>query len=202
MAHFLPKLLSAALLLGTGFLAADHAAAQNQALDLARDKNTEMHPTLREGLSTLGRYAETVNRQANALSGSRAAEPSPISSGEPEAQPRALPPAPRPRRLEITNDPFEVSPQLREGRTFGSRYTGVPGASVLELQRQVQLRALLTTPHGKAAMLSFKNSETITVMDKELVDLGPLGTYLIQIDRDGVTLFNPSAPQGKKVVLR
>jgi hypothetical protein len=29
-----------------------------------------------------------------------------------------------------------------------------------------------------------------------------LGTFLVQIERDGVTLYNPSLPQGKKVVLR
>jgi hypothetical protein len=200
MDHSLSKLLGASLLLGLGLVIPLPGIAQNQALDLARDKNTEMHPTLREGLSTLGRYAESVNRQVNSLSNNRNSDPAPVANGEPEAPPKANPA--RQRRLDITNDPFEVSPQLREGRSFGSRYTGAPGASVLELQRQVQLRALLTTPHGKAAMLSIKNTETITVMDKELIDLGPLGTFLIQIDRDGVSLFNPSAPQGKKVVLR
>lgn len=202
MDHSLSKLLSASFLLAVGLVIPAPGAAQNQALDLARDKNTEMHPSLREGLSTLGRYAESVNRQINSLSGNRNGEPAPGSSGEPEALPRPAANPTRQRRLDIANDPFEVSPQLREGRSFGSRYTGVPGASVLELQRQVQLRALLTTSHGKAAMLSIKNTETITVMDKELIDLGPLGTFLVQIDRDGVSLFNPSAPQGKKVVLR
>ena len=201
MDHSLSKSFGASLLI-VGLVIPPPSAAQNQALDLARDKNTEMHPTLREGLNTLGRYAESVNRQVNSLSGNRNAEPAPVSSGEPEARPGPAANPVRQRRLDITNDPFEVSPQLREGRSFGSRYTGVPGASVLELQRQVQLRALLTTANGKAAMLSFKNTETITVMDKELIDLGPLGTFLVQIDRDGVSLINPSAPQGKKVVLR
>ena len=200
MDHSLSKLFGASLLLSLGLVIPQPGIAQNQALELARDKNTEMHPTLREGLNTLGRYTESVNRQVNSLSNNRNNEPLPAASGDPETSPKANPV--RQRRLEITNDPFEVSPQLREGRNFGSRYTGVPGASVLELQRQVQLRALLTTPYGKAAMLSIKNMETITVMDKELIDLGPLGTFLVQIDRDGVSLYNPSAPQGKKVVLR
>ena len=202
MEHSLSKLFGASLLLSLGVFISPPSAAQNQALDLARDKKTEMHPTLREGLSTLGRYAETVNRQVNALSNNRNAEPAPAASGDPEALTSQAPNPARQRRPDIGNDPFEVSPQLREGRSFGSRYTGAPGASVLELQRVVQLRALLTTSHGKAAMLSIKNMETITVMDKELIDLGPLGTFLVQIDRDGVSLFNPSAPQGKKVVLR
>lgn len=200
MDYSLSKLLATSFLLGFGLIVPLSGIAQNQALDLARDKNTEMHPTLREGLSTLGRYAESVNRQVNSLSNNRNAEPT--SSSEAEVPPRAATNPARPRRLDIANDPFEVSPQLREGRNFGGRYTGAPGASVLELQRQVQLRALLTTSSGKAAMLSIKNMETITVMDKELIDLGSLGTFLVQIDRDGVSLFNPSAPQGKKVVLR
>lgn len=202
MDHSLSKIVGASLLFTLGLVIPLHSAAQNPALDLARDKGTEMHPTLREGLNTLGRYADSVNRQVNALSGNRSNEPAALSSSDPETLPRPAPNPARQRRLEIANDPFEVSPQLREGRSFGSRYTGAPGASVLELQRQVQLRALLTTSNGKAAMLSIKNTETITVMDKELIDLGPLGTFLVQIDRDGVSLFNPSAPQGKKVVLR
>ncbi len=157
-----------------------------------------MHPTLREGLNTLGRYAETVNRQVNSLSGNRQPE-----AASPDL-PRPPPAVPRPgvgRRFEAMTDPFEVSPQLREGRT-GNRYTGLPGASILELQKQVQLRALLITPQGRAAQLSINNVETITVMDKELIDLGGLGTFLVQIERQGVTLFNPSMPQGKKVILR
>ena len=202
MSHSLSKSFAAGLMLAFGLSVSSPSTAQNKALDLARDKNTEMHPSLREGLSTLGRYAESVNRQVNALSGNRNNEAAPATGGEPEAPVKPNTNPARQRRLEIANDPFEVSPQLREGRSFGSRYTGVPGASILELQRQVQLRALLTTAHGKAAMLSINNKESITVMDKELIDLGSLGTFLIQIDHDGVSLFNPSAPQGKKVVLR
>lgn len=195
------KYLLCTLLLASLF-ANREAPAQNQALDLARDRNTEMHPSLREGLNTIGRYADTVNRQIKTLSGNQENEAPPAAGGEAETPSRPAGNSPPARRQEFANDPFAVSPQLREGRTFGSRYAGIPGASVLELQRQVQLRALLSTPHGKAAMLSIKNSETITVMEKELVDLGPLGTFFIQIDRDAVTLFNPSAPQGKRIVLR
>ena len=173
----------AAALLLTLSLLAPAAHAQNRALDLAQDKTTDLHPTLREGLDTLGRYADSVNRQANAVAGSRQNE------------------APIGRRLETGNDPFEVSPQLREGRR-SNRYTGLPGASILELQKQVQLRALIITPQGRAVQLFVRGAETITVMDKDLIDLGSLGTFLVQIERDGVTLYNPSLPQGKKVVLR
>lgn len=169
------------------------AHAQNRALDLSQDKTTDLHPTLREGLSTLGRYAESVDHQVNSSAASR-------QGGSPPAE-RPAPPAAGGRRFEASNDPFEVSPQLREGRS-GNRYRGLPGASILELQRQVQLRALIITPQGRAAQLAVKGTETITVMDKELIDLGGLGTFLVHIERDGVTLYNPSMPQGKKVVLR
>lgn len=185
-----------ALLLALAFTPND-ASAQNPALDLAHDQTVDVPTPLRQDLNTLGRYAETVNRQVQANSGN--------PPSEPVAAPAASPPAPTPsasvRRFESANDPFEVSPQLREGRS-GARYTGLPGASILELQKQVQLRALLITPQSRAAQLSINQSETITVMDKELIDLGNLGTFLVQIDRDGVTLFNPSMPQGKKVILR
>lgn len=69
-------------------------------------------------------------------------------------------------------------------------------------KKQVQLRALIITPQGRAVQLFVRGAETITVMDKELIDLGSLGTFLVHIERDGVTLYNPSLPQGKKVVLR
>jgi len=101
----------------------------------------------------------------------------------------------------VLSDPFEVSPQLREGRR-GSRFAGLPGASVLELQRRVQLKAVLRTTQGTLAQLLINHKDTITVMHKELIDLGDLGTFLVEIDSGTVTLSSPSAPQGKKVVLR
>lgn len=171
------------------------AWSQNKALDLAADKNTEMNPTLREGLQIIGRYAETVNRQ---LQG-------PSTSPAPTAAEVTLPPLPKPvpaasRRFEAANDPFEVSPRLREGRG-GSRFTNLPGASILELQQSVQVRALLIFGDRAAAQLSIRDGAPLTVMDKELVDLGPLGTFQVEIRNNEVALFSPSAP-GKKVVLR
>lgn len=193
----LPNYANAVLLVALSLLAPD-SPAQNQALDLSRDKNTELHPTLREGLNTLGRYAETVNRQANSLPGKPVGDGATADAALPQpTQARAA----GGRRFESASDPFEVSPQLREGRN-GNRYSGSPGASILELQKQVQLRALIITPQGRAAQLFINRAETITVMDKELIDLGGLGTFLVQIERNGVTLYNPSMPQGKKVILR
>lgn len=106
-----------------------------------------------------------------------------------------------PRQNSVLSDPFEVSPQLREGRR-GARFAGLPGASVLELQRRVQLKAVLRTKQGTLAQLLINHKDTITVMHKELIDLGDLGTFLIEIDSGTVALSPPSAPQGKKVVLR
>ncbi|WP_153117610.1 hypothetical protein [Rhodocyclus tenuis] len=112
---------------------------------------------------------------------------------------QALLPRTAARRFDSTNDPFEVSPQLREGRT-GNRYQSGGGASVLELNRFIRLKAVLLIRGHSAAQLQIRNQETITVMDKELIDLGDLGTYQVTIDHDGVALANPGLPQGRKVL--
>jgi len=116
----------------------------------------------------------------------------------PEAAVKALRPS---RQNAQLNDPFEVSPQLREGRR-GTRFAGLPGANVLDLQRRVQLKAILRTTQGTLAQLLINHKDTLTVMHKELIDLGDLGTFLVEVDSGTVTLSNPSTPQGKKVVLR
>ncbi|MDR0578322.1 MAG: hypothetical protein LBI87_12540 [Candidatus Accumulibacter sp.] len=168
-------LVSAGLLLSVPAM----AQAPNPAADLARDAQIDLPAPLRGQIETIGRYAAEVNRRAGA------------------------PPTRPPRQLELTADPFEVSPQLREGR--GARFTGLPGASVLELQRRVRVRAVLRTraPDGEAlAQLLINDKDLITIMDKELIDLGDLGTFQAEIKADAVSLSNPSNPQGKKVVLR
>lgn len=197
----LPPRRAAALLIPLLILAAAPALAQNKALDLARDRNTEMHPSMRENLATIGRYAETVNRQVNKLSGDErnaaertGAPPSPSSAAPRQASPN--------RRFEGIADPFEVSPQLRDTRRTKGGFGGLPSSSKLELQRQIQLRALLIAPGGRAAQLGIRHQEAITVMDGELIDLGDLGTFHVRIDREGVTLSNPSLPQASKIVLR
>lgn len=203
--NILPPRRAAALLTPLFFplliLAAAPALAQNKALDLARDKNTELHPSMRENLATIGRYAETVNRQVSKLSGDErdssnaaGAPPSPSSAAPRQASPN--------RRSEGIADPFEVSPQLRDTRRTKNGFSGLPASSKLELQRQIQLRALLIAPGGRAAQLGIRHQEAITVMDGELIDLGDLGTFHVRIDREGVTLSNPSLPQASKIVLR
>ena len=129
----------------------------------------------------------------------------PAAAQQPAGGPPALPTAPaaaRPsRQNSLLSDPFEVSPQLREGRR-GARFAGLPGANVLDLQRRVALKAILRTKQGTLAQLLINHKDTITVMHKELIDLGDLGTFLVEVDSGTVTLSNPSSPQGKKVVLR
>ena len=115
----------------------------------------------------------------------------------------AAPPATRASRQIPLADPFEVSPQLREARR-GARFAGLPDANVLDLQRRIQLKSILRTAGGKLAVaqLLINQKDTITVMNKELIDLGEMGTFQVDIDSGTVTLSNPSTPQGKKVVLR
>ncbi|MDR0440942.1 MAG: hypothetical protein LBI59_08185, partial [Candidatus Accumulibacter sp.] len=91
-------------------------------------------------------------------------------------------------------------PRLREAS--GARFSGLPDVSTLELQRRVHVRAVLRTPHGALAQLLINDKEVVTLMDKELIDLGDLGVYQAEIQADAVALSNPNNPQGKKVVLR
>ncbi|MDR1936191.1 MAG: hypothetical protein LBS49_11550 [Candidatus Accumulibacter sp.] len=161
--------------------------AQNPAGALARDAKIDLPDAMREQLDTIGRYAAEVNRRGGTTE-------LPVNAN-------AGPPALRPsRQIELGVDPFEVSPQLRDGR--GARFTGLPGAGVLELQRRVQVRAVLRTARGALAQLLINNKDVITLMDKELIDLGEMGTFQAEI-RDGtVSLSDPGNPQGKRVVLR
>lgn len=164
-------------------------AARNPASELARDPQTDIPAHLREQLDTIGRYAAEVNRRVV----------SPGQNTTPAAP--AAPTARGARQVGLTGDPFEVSPQLREGRS-SYRFSGLPGANVLELQRRVQLRAVIRTPQGTLAQLLINNKDVVTIMDKELLDLGDLGTFQAEIQAGTVSLSNPSSPQGKKVVLR
>lgn len=190
------------MLLGMALLLLPYPAlAQNKALELARDKSTEAYPSMREDLATIGRYADTVNRQIKRLSGEERGDGGapPAAAPRPEGNNRPESPV---RRLDSIADPFEVSPQLRENRKAGSNFGGLPSSSKLELQRQIQLRAVLITQRGRAAQLAIRQKDTITVMDGELVELGELGTFNVKIDHEGVTLSDPSQPQRGKINLR
>ena len=174
------------------------AWAQNKALELSRDKTIDLQPSMRENLATIGRYAESVNRQIGKLSGE---SPSPEPAPLPEASGRReLPPA---RRLDTMIDPFEVSPQLRDGRRSPARFSGLPVASKLDVQRQIQVKALLVTARGRGAQLLVRGDQSILVKDGDLVDFGDLGTFTIHVGaEEGVTLSNPGLPQGNKITLR
>jgi hypothetical protein len=130
---------------------------------------------MRANLQTIGQYAQEVSRRAGAAV-------VPLTGATPSAEATPAPAAAR--------DPFEVSPQLREGRKYG--YSGLPNANVLEVQRRVQVRAVIRSGQHTLAQLFIDNKDTITVMDKELIDLGDLGTFLVHIERDGtVALYQP-----------
>ncbi|MGQ0710524.1 MAG: hypothetical protein ACT4NV_12335 [Rhodoferax sp.] len=193
------------------------AWAQNKALDLARDPQVNLPPSVREDLSTIGRYAETVNRKLNPGAGAPAAPP-PASAAPPASGAERAPGA---RRMDALSDPFEVSPQLRENRRPSAGFGGLPTATKLDLRRRVQVKAVLITPQGRAAQLEVDGRHTalgaraggepgagpqgdmLTVMDGELVDFGDLGTYVVRISaREGVTLSNPGNPQTGRITLR
>lgn len=163
--------------------ATGNAHAQNRALDLSHNHDVDLSPGMRENLETIGRYADTVNRR---LAGQNA-------DNAPSSAKR--------KRFEQIADPFEVSPQLRENDGNGAAFNGLPSAGRLELQRQIQVKAILVTARGKVAQLAIRD-QNITVMDGELVDLGSLGTFAIHIERDSVTFSNPGAPQATKLILR
>ncbi|MDD5328502.1 MAG: hypothetical protein PHX38_00725 [Sulfuricella sp.] len=174
------------------FMLSDGARAQNPAAELAGDKSKEMAPSLREGMATIGRYADEVNRRVRQPAAAPAAAPAaPAKADEPG---RANP------RIDIGRDPFEVSAQLKEGRS-GGRFMGLPKSGTLDLQRRIQVKALLRTAQGGIAQLVVNNKDIVTVMDKELIDLGDLGAFQVRINAEGLTLIDPSAP-GKRVVLR
>lgn len=172
--------------------------AQNKALELSRDKSIDLQPSMRENLATIGRYAESVNRQVGKLSGEATPQES-IPHQESPAR-REIPAG---RRLDSMIDPFEVSPQLRDGRRSPGNFNGLPIASKLDIQRQVQVKALLVTARGRGAQLLVRGQQALLVKDGDLVDFGDLGTFTIHVGAvDGVTLTHPGLPQGNKITLR
>jgi hypothetical protein len=174
------------------------AWAQNKALELSRDKNIDLQPSMRENLATIGRYAESVNRQIGKLSGESVSPESNLPP-EPPAR-RELPVA---RRLDTMVDPFEVSPQLRDGRRSPGSFSGLPVASKLDVQRQIQVKALLVTARGRGAQLLVRGQQSILIKDGDLVDFGDLGTFIVHVGADeGVTLSTPGQPQSNKITLR
>lgn len=159
------------------------ATANNPATELAADPQAGISDPLRKQLEVIGRYAAEVGRRNGGLNNA------PLTGA------RAA------RQLDQMVDPFEVSPQLREGRNRAS-FSGLPSATVLELKRRVQLRAVLRTAQGTLAQLLINEKDVVTIMDKELIDLGDMGTFQAEIQAGTVSLSNPNNPQGKKVVLR
>lgn len=199
--------------------AAFATAAQNKALDLAQDANIKVPQGMRDDLATIGRYADTVNRRVNSAATALAGDATSVGSAPASGQ-AAPPEVAGGRRFDTLVDPFEVSPQLRENRRGSGGFRGLPAASKLDIRRRVQVRAMLVTPHGRAAQLEVdarrvgteargkgaagaSDGDVLTVMDGELVDFGELGTYVVHVSaREGVTLANPGNPQTGRITLR
>lgn len=177
-------------------LSATPQAQQNKALDLARDKYVDLQPGMRENLATIGRYAESVHRQMGQVL--------PDSQGNPTQPPENLRrDSVPPRRLDSLIDPFEVSPQLREGKRSTAGFSGHIVASKLEVQRQVQVSALLSISSRRGAQLKVRGQQSFLVKDGDIVDFGDLGVFTVNVGADeGVTLSAPGSPQGSKITLR
>lgn len=164
------------------------AQAENPASALAKDQGKNLSPSMRDDLEVIGRYAAEVNRRTQ-KNGNAPGAPAPV----------AAVPAPAPQ--EVERDPFEVSPQLKEGRS-GMRFSGLPKSGALDLQRRIQIKAIMVTAQGGLAQLLVNGKDAVTVMDGELIDLGEMGTHQVRIVKGMVELHAPGAPEGKKVVLR
>ena len=176
-----------------------------------------IEPSAPVGTLAAARQAVAVNRQ-NSTNFEESAPP--LQTGEAERPVRQNPIGAH--RSDNLIDPFEVSPQLRDGRRGMSAVGSLPTANKLDLRRRIQVKAMLITPEGRAAQLeidgarlpggvrgknaragSLSSGDVLTVMDGELVDFGELGIYIVRISaRDGVTLVNPGNPQTGRISLR
>lgn len=193
------------------------ATAQNKSVDTLRQKSTtavspvdslrekgiSVPPAMRDDLEIIGRHADAVSRQLSGRTPEPAAETTAEAAPAPVPVDGSLPRrAAGPRRLDNLVDPFEVSPQLRDNRRSPGAFAGLPSASRLDVQRQIQVKAVLVSARGKGAQLLVRG-QTVLVKDGDLVDFGDLGTYAVHVDtKDGVTLTNPGMPQGSRITLR
>lgn len=177
-----------------------------------------IEPSAPAGLPSATRPAVAVNRQ-NSPNFEEPVLPQQASEGERPVRQNPM----VTHRSDNLIDPFEVSPQLRDGRRGMSSIGTLPAANKLDLRRRIQVKAMLITPEGRAAQLeidgnrspgnvrsksarmggSASSGDVLTVMDGELVDFGELGTYIVRISaREGVTLANPGNPQTGRISLR
>ena len=118
-----------------------------------------------------------------------------------------FPAASAPAQAVSTRDPFEVSPQLKAGRSnriagMSNPQSGLSGANSLDIQRRIQVRAVIRTQQGSIAQLVVNNKDVLTVMEHELIDLADLGFFKVEIRGGAVSLLNPASPQATRVILR
>jgi len=182
-----------------GYATSVSAAGPTPTDALVADEAVDVPPAMRRHLDTIHQYSQEVARRT--LGSSAKAVPVMPPSSIPSPGVASAMPAPTSTRPATTRDPFEVSPQLREGRG-NYRYSGSPGANVLEIQRSIRVRAVVRNGSTTIAQLLINNKDTLTVMNQELIDLADFGTYEVQIQDGTVSLHEPGNKAGKRVVLR
>jgi hypothetical protein len=114
-----------------------------------------------------------------------------------DAAAQGLPPPAAPERLLVAmdRDPFEVSPQLREGNN-NRRIVRQDGAALNQLLR---LHAIVRGPEGGIAKIQIGKDKPIVVRDGDELDVGGI-RYIVAVEADGLMLRGAGAPQYKMQV--
>jgi hypothetical protein len=200
--------LSAALLTLSG-----HAWAQLTELP------PETPESIRRDLETIDKYREEVVKRAGGKTTRRSAASAPDGGGSGDngagtgagdgsngnsggggftpltvAPPRTSITPDAPNRA-IDNvvrdrDPFEVSPQLREGNNRNTRNSMQEG---MVLNQLLRLRAVVRGPEGAIAKIQSGQS-TLIVRDGDEIDVNGI-RYTVTVEADGLVLRGAGAPQ-------
>ncbi|MDR1351386.1 MAG: hypothetical protein LBJ59_11565 [Zoogloeaceae bacterium] len=94
----------------------------------------------------------------------------------------------------LERDPFEVSPQLREG----GRNRRVSQAEGVSISRNLRLRALARGNSGGVAQIQ-SGREILTVHDGDELDVDGI-RYTVRVEPDGLVLRGAGAPQYRMLV--
>jgi hypothetical protein len=152
---------------------------------------------IRRDLEVIQNHSNEVDRlkKGNANEARRQAESTgftPLTLAPPKTS--ITPDAPNRLIDTIERDPFEVSPQLREGGRRGriSRTEGV------HINRNLRLRALARGANGGVAQIQ-AGREILTVHDGDELDVDGI-RYTIHVEKEGLVLRGAGAPQYKMLV--
>lgn len=95
-------------------------------------------------------------------------------------------------------DPFEVSPQLREGNRR-NRHGGFSGTQEgVVLSRNLHLKAIARGPAGGIAQIQ-SGRDVLTLRDGDELDVEGM-RYTVHVEQDGLVLRGAGAPQFKLLV--